>query len=180
VSRPGLLDDDPGRPRPVPILQTEQPMTTFASVLRDTIDARGMTPAAVHRATGVDQSTLSCWLAGTRLPTLQRADRLADVLEAPALSTAVASALRRRCVRCRRKFYAEARNRNHTRYCGKACRMAVHRARVNRTDVAASRLRTAKLERAIAAFCRGCEPDGICRTAACPLRDVSPFPLGRS
>jgi transcriptional regulator with XRE-family HTH domain len=30
---------------------------------------------------------------------------------------------------------------------------------------------------AVEAFCNGCEPDGICRDAECPLRPVSPLPV---
>jgi hypothetical protein len=29
--------------------------------------------------------------------------------------------------------------------------------------------------KAIEAFCQACEPDGFCKTADCPLRDVSPL-----
>lgn len=45
-----------------------------------------------------------------------------------------------------------------------------------------SRTRRAVAERdrhmlAVEAFCNGCEPEGVCRDAGCPLRPVSPLPL---
>lgn len=150
---------------------------TFASTLRNAIAVRGMSAADLRRATGINETTLHHWLTGTRMPTLARADRLADVLMDERVATSAAKALERRCARCRRQFYADARNRNHTRYCGKACRMAVHRARARRTEPAARKIRTASMERAIADYCRACEPSGVCRTAACPLRPFSPLPL---
>lgn len=150
---------------------------TFATVLRDTIAARGMSLADVRRATGISESTVHYWLTGDRMPTLAKADHMADVLGNAGIARAAAQALQRRCVRCRRKFYAAAKQRNHTRYCGNTCRQAVARARARRAEPTARRVRVAKMERAIVTFCRECEPDGICRTAECPLRAFSPFPL---
>lgn len=45
-----------------------------------------------------------------------------------------------------------------------------------------SRTRRALLDRdrhilAVEAFCNGCEPEGVCRDAECPLRSVSPLPV---
>jgi transcriptional regulator with XRE-family HTH domain len=33
---------------------------------------------------------------------------------------------------------------------------------------------------AVAAMCAACEPEGLCRTAACPLRGISPLPLANA
>ena len=35
-------------------------------------------------------------------------------------------------------------------------------------------------KKAIDAYCRSCEPEGLCRTEDCPLRAQSPLPLARS
>ncbi len=45
--------------------------------------------------------------------------------------------------------------------------------------IASSNVRAERdqLRGAVASFCRGCEPEGICRTADCQLRPVSPLPL---
>lgn len=150
---------------------------TFADVLRDTMTKRSVSAADIRRGTGVNETTLSHWLAGTRTPTLASADRVADYLDAPTLAIVAARNLKRRCIRCRRVYYADARHVNGTVYCDKACRMAAHRARQRRVEPAARKIRTAGMARAIATFCRGCEPTGICRTADCPLRAYSPFPL---
>jgi hypothetical protein len=48
-------------------------------------------------------------------------------------------------------------------------------ARRRLTDAERDRLRV--LERGVAAFCRACEPDGVCHMARCELRPVSPLPL---
>lgn len=47
--------------------------------------------------------------------------------------------------------------------------------RVQRRDKALEQI--AGLRELIDAMCRGCEPEGLCRTAECPLRPASPLPL---
>lgn len=47
-----------------------------------------------------------------------------------------------------------------------------------RVDRSARRLTV--VQASVGAFCRGCEPSGICRTPECELRPVSPLPLGVS
>lgn len=44
-------------------------------------------------------------------------------------------------------------------------------------NLATSQMRQdrAGMKTAIAAYCKGCEPEGICRTSECPLREFSPF-----
>lgn len=56
------------------------------------------------------------------------------------------------------------------RYVGRESRRAVRRDRLSATLDATRAL--------IDAMCRSCEPDGVCRTADCPLRPASPLPLG--
>lgn len=50
--------------------------------------------------------------------------------------------------------------------------------RLARIDRSARQLAVANA--AVAAFCAGCEPEGVCRTADCPLRALSPLPLAVS
>ena len=149
---------------------------TFAGLLRDAMVRGGYSIAALHRASGIAEGTLAQWLGGKRQPTLQRADLLAELLDAPLLARVMLNVLRRRCVRCRKVFYADARNIRHTRYCGRTCRTAEYRHRTNgkRSTI---RPRLAVIQRAVAEHCAWCEPQGICRTAECALRPVSPLPL---
>jgi hypothetical protein len=35
------------------------------------------------------------------------------------------------------------------------------------------------LQQSVDAMCRGCEPEGVCRTEECPLRNFSPLPLAK-
>lgn len=150
---------------------------TFGDTLRQAMTSRGYSLASFSRATGIAISTVSYYLKSGRIPTMARADLFAEILDTPQIAIVAFRALQRRCKRCGRKFHAEAQNRHHTVYCGNTCRTAAHRARARKVEVTNRRVRTRKMERAIEAHCRWCEPSGICREPTCALRGVSPLPL---
>jgi transcriptional regulator with XRE-family HTH domain len=56
------------------------PMPKLSQQLRSHLRECGMSPYAIAKSSGVSQSVLSRFLAGERSPTLDTADKLAQVL----------------------------------------------------------------------------------------------------
>lgn len=162
--------------------------------------ARGVPLKELERATGVGHTSLDNYRRGLILPKVEVAKALAHALDWPQLASMIVAARTFACARagCERTF------RNDTgaprRYCSEMCRRiaqnlrdAEHRRRSGgqtgdrrtldaalrqlRSGLAIADERSLLLEGAIDAMCRGCEPDGVCRLADCPLRPFSPLPL---
>jgi hypothetical protein len=156
---------------------------TFATELDRALRIRRRSPWEVARETGLDATQLGKLRAGRCQPTLQTADILAEALDWDGLVSFALAARTRQCVICERDFVATDKQ-ALARYCGDDCKAAAHRrrtalrkaAKVGRQGVL-ERHHLRELREAVAAFCRACEPDGLCRTPECNLRAVSPLPL---
>lgn len=151
----------------------------FGALLRQAMTRRGMTGVALSRLTGIDAPDVSDIRHGHRFPSLDRATRLADALDWPGLSSLMVELRTSVCAICGASFVDPSRDLRQ-RYCSDSCASTSQdrRRRGSRTElgiVEAHRLRDH--QEAVAAYCRGCEPEGLCRDAACPLRPVSPLPL---
>ena len=163
--------------------------------------ARDVTLKELEHSQGVGHTTLWNYRFGRSLPKLEMAATLAAALEWPKLRDLVVKARTRTCRRpgCRVTFIndigSEAR-----RYCTPACgqiaanlKQAEMRAR-SAGQTGSHQAKRAQIQRlrsgltiaddraralgdAIAEMCRDCEPEGLCRTAFCPLRGCSPLPL---
>ncbi len=147
---------------------------TFAAALTAAMAARKIGVNALAKQVGTSHALVSRWTIGEAIASPAMADQLADVLCDPDIVTAVLAARRRFCKRCYRRFIAVNRNQL---YCSSTCKDAVFRARANKRDVSARKLRTKIMERAISLHCNWCQPDGLCRDSKCHLRRVSPLPL---
>lgn len=173
----------------------------FGAELQRAMTARKMRPHHVFKAAGGGYSHFSfdAWLKGRALPRLDRAIRLADALDWPKLAELCRRARTGHCQRenCGREFVTEAGK--CRMYCSPACYKLVHEygvgyAHAERKKVGGAQAQLLKeaaegrasleerdaLRRAVGAMCADCEPEGYCRTAACPLRSVSPLPLARA
>lgn len=174
----------------------------FGRELVRACEARGIPRTEIHRATGIGRTTLDNYRTGYSLPKLEAASTLAEVLRWPRLREIVVEARTKACARCGRPFHNDGGNMGAKRYCSPECRevaasdaAATRRTRQagqtgdgRRRYQALARLRsgiriaeakTAELRGAVDAMCRSCEPEGVCRTADCPLRGFSPLPLGQ-
>jgi hypothetical protein len=171
----------------------------FSVQLPKAMAARRKRPFHVFKAAngGFSYYLFHSWEKGDSLPKLETALLLASILEWPSLGGIVRAARTRVCERpgCGKTFVTES---GRVRmYCGARCRQIVHeyykgrhQDRKSLTDLEAA-ARAAEQEAkadhqelgehrsAVAAMCRDCEPEGYCRTPACPLRLVSPLPLAR-
>lgn len=173
---------------------------TFGREFVKAYETRGIPRSELWRTTGIGQTSLDNYRTGSVLPRTEVAATLAAVLEWPRLLEIVRRARTKSCVRCRRSFRVEGGDTGRKVYCGPTCRelatqekVASRRLRIGgqtddrrQTAAAIARLRSgiriaegraAELASAIDAMCRECEPDGVCRTAGCPLRAFSPLPF---
>lgn len=162
--------------------------------------ARDVPLKGLARSIGIGHTALDHYRQGVVLPKTATAYAIAEVLDWPRLAEIVEQARTFVCGRpgCERTYRHEGGG--PRRYCTPDCqRIAVAQRKGSRRLHQAGqkddgRLRAAAIaqlrsaariadERAvaaeisIAAYCRGCEPEGLCRTADCPLRPFSPLPL---
>lgn len=158
-------------------------MTAFSADLRRAMTAKGLTQTALARAVGYGATNLHKALAGERIPAPDVVAALAEVLERPGLVGLAVAAMTGRCALCEAPFVRHHRKPN-TRYCGRLCQRAAaarqqrdwHRSKTL-TETRMVRQRLDQHQLAVLAFCRDCEPDGVCRDAGCRLRSVSPLRL---
>ena len=173
----------------------------FGLELHKACTARDVSFKELERKLGVGHTTLWHYRFGHTLPRLAGASELATALDWPKLREIVLNARTRTCARkgCGLTFVndvgSEAR-----KYCSPACAriarevgLAEGRAR-SAGQTGSQQTRRAHVQRlraavriaderanlqaeAISAMCRDCEPEGLCRTADCPLRLFSPLPL---
>lgn len=162
--------------------------------------ARGVTLNELARSIGIGHTALDHYRTGSVLPKTATARAMAAALTWPRLATLIEQARTFVCDRpgCSRTYRNEGGG--PRRYCTPTCvrlaqeqRLASTRLRQagqtgdrRSSGAAIKRLRSAAriaderalmAEQAIAAMCRECEPDGLCRTEDCPLRSLSPLPL---
>lgn len=172
----------------------------FGHELVKACQARGIPRTELHRVTGIGRTALDNYRTGSSLPKTEAAATLASVLDWPRLREIVEQARTRACRRCGRPFRNDGGNMGAKRYCSVACRetaaseaAASRRTRqAGQTDdnrrryqalaqlrsgIRIAEERAATLQAGIDAMCRDCEPLGLCRMAACPLRAFSPLPL---
>lgn len=158
------------------------PAERFGSAFRSARTRRGMTNTEVRMRLGVSDNAVSRWATGQRLPHHERAVGLAEMLDAPHLARLSIELRGRTCVICERAFI-DMSARLHGRCCSPACRARYgdqgNAAKAARTRVRGelARRRLTIHQEAVTAFCRACEPEGLCRTSTCELRPVSPLPL---
>lgn len=172
----------------------------FGAELVKAARARRIPLKELERATGIGHTSLDNYRRGALLPKTEKAYVLAEVLDWPRLRQLIDGARMSVCGNrlCARTFRNEGGS--PKRYCCAFCRSAaanqrlaaVRQTRAARngkpqTRAAAARLRAAATrdtrlamrlyQAAIEQMCGACEPGGLCRDEACPLRTVSPLPL---
>lgn len=160
-------------------------MSAFAEELRRAMTKRGLTQTALARRSGYGASNLHRVLSDGRIPAPDVITRLADALAWPSLVERAIADRTGRCAMCGAPFVRHHKKPS-TRYCGRLCQRAAvarqsrdHHRRKVLTETRLVRQRLDQHQLAVLAFCRGCEPDGECRTPECSLRPVSPLRLAQ-
>jgi transcriptional regulator with XRE-family HTH domain len=155
----------------------------WAARMRVACHSKGMTLVQLADEIGMAASALYHLSRGSRTPTIQSAEAIATALDAPYLAAAAVEMRKKSCVVCGATFVDRGTTLN-ARCCGMACSRTL-RARKDRIVRVESNAHAAIVARrrlrlysdAVVAFCRACEPEGLCRSEACELRSVSPLPM---
>lgn len=154
--------------------------------IRKALRTKGLRLRELERAGIGTHGSLGQIALGYALPRLDIAERLAEILDAPAVLEIVLAGRRGYCEVCGREFIDEGAG--PRKLCSELCKRigtkrragdSRVRAAMAERDLSAVRGELARHREAVAQFCKGCEPDGICRTASCSLRSLSPLPLSR-
>lgn len=163
----------------------------FGGHLKALMARRGMTQRQTGEVIGVTSAAVSRWVKGDALPSQQAAARLIDHFGSQALATMLADLRGLDCHQCGRRFERSAKR---GRFCSRTCwqrwwnQEHVKQRLGDRADLLVSirnenddlRYEVQRKDAAVERFCRACEIDGLCKTADCELRDVSPLPLKRA
>lgn len=139
----------------------------FRARLTATMRKRDLRRHQVAEMIGVTPTMVGYWTQGRYLPSLEKADALATALDDGVLRDMVKAATWTRCLVCPRQF---ARDRTRRLYCSIKCQRDYHKG-VRGAPATDFR------QKAIDEFCRGCEPEGLCRDEECALRAFSPLPF---
>lgn len=153
----------------------------FGSELRKAMTTRHATVRGTATNIGLSRTLLHFYRDGVNLPRIETAERLALELDWPRLMSIALEARTGACELCGTSFPAQGSG--NKRYCSEDCRRVACARRSGtstRGRAVVAERRATRLAAAIDAFCRACEPDGVCRMADCQLRDVSPLPVARS
>jgi|SRR5579864_1216067 len=173
----------------------------FGAQLQRAMNARKMRPFHIFKAAGGGFShfQFDSWLHGRSLPRLDRAIKLAEVLDWPDLARIAREGRTGTCQRpgCGRTFISETGK--SRLYCSPRCSKLVHEYELSHAHARRKQLggeemelraqaaegraaldEIAEFRTCVAAMCDACEPEGYCRTPDCALRVVSPLPLARA
>lgn len=151
----------------------------FGEALTSAMRRRKLGSRTVAEALGSSRTSVMYWRTGRILPRIDTADRLAQVCGWAPLAALARTLRRKTCEVCPTVFIDDSGSDNR-RYCSPACQRVAEKRRVgvsreHRAAVAERALLAHK--RAVAAYCRACEPEGRCTAPECELRAVSPLPL---
>lgn len=151
----------------------------FGRELERAMAKRAVGRRVVARAIGSSDTSVMYWRTGRMLPRIETADRLAEALQWPRISSLARELRRKSCLVCEVAFVDDSGSDNRT-YCSPGCQRVKEKGRVGadrRQRAAVAERRLVVVQRAVEAYCLACEPDGRCRTDDCQLRPASPLPL---
>lgn len=172
----------------------------FSDIMRRKMAQQNLSVDTMAKALDSNRGSVTQWRMGYRLPEPRFLGGIADLLDAPILVQLAMEYRSGACDECGVPFVQHAKSGTPQRFCGDDCRSAYNN-RIARQRVASTRAdriaqaiqqrmaaekardeaqdeRRRALE-AVAAFCRECEWDGLCKMPDCKLRSLSPLPLAR-
>ena len=163
----------------------------FAAPLIRAMTEQGIGSTALAAEVGCDHNYINTLRRGEHWPSHVMAVRLAEALMVPRLAAMSLERVQRYCDVCGRGFLLRSARGKTKKRCSKRCTVTANRRNAAERDRVRgirdkalrervgmiSRVRLTEHQEAVAAFCRACEPEGLCRTATCELRPVSPLPL---
>lgn len=162
-----------------------EPAKRWGEAVLRSMRERGMNDADVSRVSGVSHTTIATWRKGYKLANLHQGLDVATALNDDGLERLLWQLRTRACLSCGTPFVAIRSP--DARYCARSNCRAVKRQEARNARHMAERREVQRaatqslrlIQKAVDAFCRGCEPEGVCRDAECALRGFSPLRLDR-
>jgi transcriptional regulator with XRE-family HTH domain len=151
----------------------------FGQELKRAMKARGVGQRTIAMATGMSRNAIHNWRDGRNLPRIESCRKIAEALDWTRLA-ALGEELRRKTCAIDGVAFLDDSGSDNRVYCSPSCQRVAEKRRIGSTidkRAAVAERRLGLAQRAVAAYCAGCEPSGRCVTPECELRPVSPLPL---
>ncbi len=160
-------------------MTNKQRRSFFAKQLQVALDRNGLTAASLAAQLSLSYHRVHHWVKGRSMPSVQTIALIASHLGDDELSRAGIAASNRECKNCGVHYTSES-SQGRSYLCSAECQRQNERVRSKSGRSMVKRkpdVEDQKYHLAVARFCNGCEPGGVCHTATCALRPVSPLPL---
>lgn len=151
----------------------------FASELKMALERNNLSLPALAREVGIKYSRVHHWATGRSLPSIHIVQKICDVLGDEEIMRAAIKANTRKCLNCGTDYVQES-SQGRSSLCSARCRRQSNRllSKTGKSSVTmAEYVAEDVYKKAVAAYCNGCQPAGICLTPECELRPISPLPL---
>lgn len=160
-------------------LSPPQRRKLFASSLLAALERSNTNISELSSAIGIKYSRMHHWVSARSLPSIHVVQLISDYLGDDEIMRSAILVNTYRCANCNNDFLHEsAKGTPHL--CGSNCRLESRRLKdkTGSSSVQSTKFSAENLyQKAVARFCNGCEPSGMCVTPECALRPVSPLPL---
>jgi hypothetical protein len=154
----------------------------FAGELSNAMARRGIGPTALGRMIGASPTMVHNWKRGVSTPIHRTVLVLSEALDWEQLIAVSIEERTRECEICGASIFDESKERGRRRYCGTRCQRVAYDRRKEHAKAEATTLLRNRLrahQKAVAAYCSGCAPDGVCPLRReCDLFEVSPYSSG--
>jgi hypothetical protein len=164
-----------------------KPTDIPAWIVKRAVKESGLRPTELSRSAGIAREHMQRMLRGDVAGSVEAWTRLCEALDKPGLMAHILPAFTRDCIVCTSPFVDTIiRREGSRRYrmtcsvkCGATYSRRIKKAQNDRSAGRTLTMMRRKLEmyqEATVAFCKSCEPLGVCRNDGCELREVSPLP----
>ena len=165
-----------------------KPTAIPAWIVKRAVVDSGLRPTELSRSAGIAREHMQRMLRGDVAGSVDAWTRLCEALDKPGLMAHILPAFTRECIVCTSPFVDTIiRREDSKRYrmtcsvkCGATYARRMKRAyneRVSGRTLTMIRRKLEVYQAATTAFCKSCEPLGVCRNDGCELRGVSPLPF---
>ena len=160
-------------------LSAKQRRLAFAAALSQAFDRNNTTSSTLAKELRISYHRVHYWAKGRSMPSYQMAMLIANHLSDDQFMRAVTELHKRTCVNCGSQYMQDS-SQGRSFLCSPRCRVENERVRSKSGKSVISQAvfkEKNPYKLAVKKFCMGCEPSGVCVTASCALRPVSPLPL---
>jgi len=159
-----------------------------AGLVRKAIAEARLRPTELSRAAGISREHMQRMLRGEVAGSVDAWTKLCEALDRPGLMAHILPAFTRDCIVCTSPFVDSVMRREGSRRYRMTCSVRCGRTwarRMKKKDndrrsgrtITMLRHRLELYQERTVAFCKSCEPLGVCRNDGCELREVSPLPF---